>query len=160
LSRSTTTPPNSRSSLSKDFRTIPHDFVAEGDKVVVLTTRELGGGATEGADVLTFNADGKLVTFEALGDADRPGVREVANVVKTESRSLERLSAFRDRREPRAVSRCAASALRADGGGTVLATTSCGRQGKHGARYRIEARSWPSCGGACWAQARTSSEVL
>jgi len=24
--------------------------------------------ATEGADVLTFNEDGKLVTFEALGD--------------------------------------------------------------------------------------------
>jgi uncharacterized protein len=54
--------------MSKDFRTIPHDFVAEGDKVVVLTTRELGGEATEGADVLTFNDDGKLVTFEALGD--------------------------------------------------------------------------------------------
>jgi uncharacterized protein len=54
--------------MSKDFRTIPHDFVAEGDKVVVLTTRELGGEATEGADVLTFNDDGKLITFEALGD--------------------------------------------------------------------------------------------
>jgi ketosteroid isomerase-like protein len=54
--------------MSKDFRTIPHDFVSEGDKVVVLTTRELGGEATEGADVLTFNNDGKLVTFEALGD--------------------------------------------------------------------------------------------
>jgi hypothetical protein len=37
-------------------------------KVVVLTTRELGGEATEGADVLTFNDDGKLVTFEALGE--------------------------------------------------------------------------------------------
>ena len=60
--------------VSEGFRTIPHDFVAEGDKVVVLTTRELGGEATEGADVLTFNDDGKLVTFEALGDttqADR-----------------------------------------------------------------------------------------
>ena len=32
-----------------------HDFVAEGDKVVVLTTRELEGEATEGADVLTFS---------------------------------------------------------------------------------------------------------
>jgi ketosteroid isomerase-like protein len=53
---------------SEGFRTTPHDFVAEGDKVVVLTTRELGGEAAEGADVLTFNDAGKLVTFEALGD--------------------------------------------------------------------------------------------
>ena len=45
-----------------------HDFVAEGDKVVVLTTRELEGEATEGADVLTFNDAGKLVRVEALGD--------------------------------------------------------------------------------------------
>ena len=54
--------------MTKDFRTTPHDFVAEGDKVIVLTTRELAGARTEGADVLTFNDDGKLVTFEALGD--------------------------------------------------------------------------------------------
>ena len=54
--------------MGKDFRTTPHDFVAEGDKVVVLTTRELAGARTEGADVLTFNADGKLISFEALGD--------------------------------------------------------------------------------------------
>jgi len=54
--------------MSEGFSTSPHDFVAEGDKVVVLTTRELGGVATEGADVLTFNDAGKLVTFEALGD--------------------------------------------------------------------------------------------
>ena len=54
--------------MSKGFRTSPHDFVAEGDKVVVLTTRELEGEVTEGADVLTFNDAGKLVSFEALGD--------------------------------------------------------------------------------------------
>ena len=54
--------------VSKGFRTSPHDFVAEGDKVVVLTTRELDGEVTEGADVLTFNDAGKLVAFEALGD--------------------------------------------------------------------------------------------
>ena len=58
--------------MSKEFRTTPHDFVAEGDKVVVLTTRELAGGEpTEGADVLTFNAYGKLVTFEALGETSQ-----------------------------------------------------------------------------------------
>jgi ketosteroid isomerase-like protein len=54
--------------MSAGFRTGPHDFVAEGDKVVVLTTREVGGGAAEGADVLTFNDAGKLVTFESVGD--------------------------------------------------------------------------------------------
>ena len=54
--------------VSKGFRTSPHDFVAEGDKVVVLTTRELEGEVAEGADVLTFNDAGKLVAFEALGD--------------------------------------------------------------------------------------------
>jgi len=54
--------------MSKGFRTTPHDFVAEDDKVVVLTTRELGGETGEGADVLTFNDAGKLVAFEALGD--------------------------------------------------------------------------------------------
>jgi hypothetical protein len=40
---------------------------AEGDKVVVLTTSELGGETTDGADVLIFNDAGKLVAFEALG---------------------------------------------------------------------------------------------
>jgi ketosteroid isomerase-like protein len=59
--------------LSKDFSTSPHDFVADGDKVVVLTTVRLEGETTEGADVLTYR-DGKLVAFETIGDtriADR-----------------------------------------------------------------------------------------
>jgi ketosteroid isomerase-like protein len=55
--------------MSKDFRTEPHDFVADGDKVVVLTTVHLEGEEVEGADVLTYNADGKLIAFETLGDA-------------------------------------------------------------------------------------------
>lgn len=55
--------------MSKDFRTEPHDFVAEGDKVVVLTTVHLEGQAIESADVLTYNADGKLVAFETRADA-------------------------------------------------------------------------------------------
>jgi uncharacterized protein len=29
--------------LSRDFRTVPHDFVVEGDRVVVLTTVRLEG---------------------------------------------------------------------------------------------------------------------
>jgi uncharacterized protein len=55
--------------MSKDFRTEPHDFVAEGDKVVVLTTIHLEGEEVEDADVLTYNAEGKLVAFETLADA-------------------------------------------------------------------------------------------
>ena len=54
--------------MSKEFRTEPHDFIAEGDKVVVLTTVYLEGEAIENADVLTFNGDGKLIGFESLGD--------------------------------------------------------------------------------------------
>jgi ketosteroid isomerase-like protein len=54
--------------MSKDFRTAPHDFIADGDKVVVLTTVHLEGETVEGADVLTYNG-GRLVAFETLGDA-------------------------------------------------------------------------------------------
>ncbi len=52
----------------KEFRTEPHDFIAEGDKVVVLTTVTLAGETVESADVLTYNAGGKLIAFDTLGD--------------------------------------------------------------------------------------------
>ena len=52
----------------KSFSNAPHDFVADGDKVVVLTTVTLEGESSENADVLTFNADGKLIAFDSLGD--------------------------------------------------------------------------------------------
>lgn len=58
----------------KGLSTKPHDFVADGDKVVVLTTVTVEGESDEAADVLTYNADGRLVAFEELGDpaiADR-----------------------------------------------------------------------------------------
>lgn len=55
--------------MSKDFRTEPHDFIADGDKVVVLTTVHLQGETVESADVLTYNGDGHLIAFEQLGDA-------------------------------------------------------------------------------------------
>ena len=58
--------------MAKDFRTEPHDFVAEGDKVVVLTTVQLEGETVESADVLTYNGDGKLVAFDTLADATVP----------------------------------------------------------------------------------------
>jgi ketosteroid isomerase-like protein len=53
---------------SKEFSTAPHDFVADGDKVVVLTTVTLEGESWEDADILSFNAEGRVVGFEALGD--------------------------------------------------------------------------------------------
>lgn len=52
----------------KGLRTEPHDFVADGDKVVVLTTVSLGGESSEAADVLTYNGEGRLVAFDQLGD--------------------------------------------------------------------------------------------
>jgi ketosteroid isomerase-like protein len=59
---------------SRAFRTEPHDFLADGDKVVVLATVSIEGEAVESADVLTYNGAGKLVAFETVGDtrvADR-----------------------------------------------------------------------------------------
>ena len=46
----------------------PKEFVAEGEKVVVLTTVKLEGERIESADVLTYNGDVKLVAFKTLGD--------------------------------------------------------------------------------------------
>jgi len=54
--------------MTKGFRTQPHDYIAEGDKVVVLTTVQINGESSESADVLTSNSDGRLVAFESLGD--------------------------------------------------------------------------------------------
>jgi ketosteroid isomerase-like protein len=52
----------------KGLRTEPHDFIADGDKVVVLTKVTLDGESEEAADVLTYNGEGKLVAFEQIGD--------------------------------------------------------------------------------------------
>jgi ketosteroid isomerase-like protein len=52
----------------KGLKTTPHDYVADGDKVVVLTTVTLDGETAEAADVLTYNADGKLIQFDQVGD--------------------------------------------------------------------------------------------
>lgn len=50
------------------FRTEPHDFIADGDKVIVLTATHLDGETAESADVLLYNGAGKLVAFDTLGD--------------------------------------------------------------------------------------------
>ena len=55
--------------MSKSFRNEPHGFVADGDKVVVLTTAHLEGEEIESANILTYNESGMLVEFDTLGDA-------------------------------------------------------------------------------------------
>jgi ketosteroid isomerase-like protein len=52
----------------KSFSTEPHDFIADGDKVVVLTTVTVEGESSENADILTYNGEGMLVAFDTLGD--------------------------------------------------------------------------------------------
>jgi len=52
----------------KGLKTEPHDFIADGDKVVVLTKVTLDGQTDEAADVLTFDGEGRLVAFDQLGD--------------------------------------------------------------------------------------------
>jgi len=54
--------------LSTSPVTETHEFIAEGNKVVVLNTVTVGSDSVAGADVLTYNDDGKLIAFDALGD--------------------------------------------------------------------------------------------
>src|ERR1700691_4783951 len=54
--------------VNTGFRTDPHEFLADGNKVVVLTTAHLDGETVESADVLTYDNAGKLVAFDTLGD--------------------------------------------------------------------------------------------
>ena len=51
----------------KGFTVAPHEFIAEGDIVVVLVTQRLGADETESADVLKYE-DGKLQRFQSFGD--------------------------------------------------------------------------------------------
>lgn len=58
----------------KGFKTSPREFIADGNKVIVLTTATFAGETTENVDVLTYNDAGKLVAFDVFGDttlADR-----------------------------------------------------------------------------------------
>ena len=51
------------------FTTSPQYWFADGDRVVVLVQHTYAGDeASDAADVLTFNADGKLVKFQSAGD--------------------------------------------------------------------------------------------
>jgi uncharacterized protein len=53
----------------KGFSTNPQYWFADGDRVVVLVQASYAGEEdTDVADVLTFNADGKLIKFQSAGD--------------------------------------------------------------------------------------------
>lgn len=54
---------------AKGYSVNPQYWFADGDRVVVLVRHSYAGEAdTDAADVLTFNADGKLVKFQSAGD--------------------------------------------------------------------------------------------
>ena len=52
----------------KGFSTNPQYWFADGDRVVVLAQTTVAGDTSDSADVLTFNADGKLIKFQTAGD--------------------------------------------------------------------------------------------
>jgi hypothetical protein len=53
---------------AKGFTTSPQYWFADDERVVVLTQTSLAGEASDSADVLTFNADGKLRKFQSAVD--------------------------------------------------------------------------------------------
>ena len=53
--------------LEKGLKITPKEFIAEGNKVIVLCHNELDGNAAESADVLSYDDEGKLVRFETFG---------------------------------------------------------------------------------------------
>ena len=56
--------------VGKGFRTTPTEFIAEGDKVVVLCDVELDGEQSQSADVLSYDSNGKLIRFETFGEEE------------------------------------------------------------------------------------------
>lgn len=53
----------------KGLTVTPQYWFADGDRVVVLVQTSYAGEAgADAADVLTFNADGKLIRFQTAGD--------------------------------------------------------------------------------------------
>lgn len=52
----------------KGFQVNPTEFIAEGNKVVVLTTVSVGGDEANNVDVLTYDDSGNLTRFETYGE--------------------------------------------------------------------------------------------
>lgn len=55
--------------VEKGFQTEPTEFIADGNKVAVLTSDSVGGEQSENVDVLSYD-DGQLVRFESYGGED------------------------------------------------------------------------------------------
>ena len=53
--------------VEKGFKNTPKEFIAEGDKVVVICDVELDGVRAESSDLLDYDATGKLVRFQSFG---------------------------------------------------------------------------------------------
>lgn len=51
----------------KAFQTEPTEFLADGDKVAVLTNDSAGGEVVRSVDILTYDGEGQLVRFETFG---------------------------------------------------------------------------------------------
>ncbi|MGZ8718315.1 MAG: nuclear transport factor 2 family protein [Aeromicrobium sp.] len=51
----------------KGFQVEPGEFLADGDKVIVMTKNRVGVSEVRTVDVLTYNSDGELIRFEAFG---------------------------------------------------------------------------------------------
>lgn len=54
--------------LENQFRTTPREFIAEGNKVVVICDIEVAGETAESADLLTFDDEGRMIRFQTFGD--------------------------------------------------------------------------------------------
>ncbi len=51
----------------KGFENSATEFLADGDKVAVITTGSAGGEEARTVDVLEYDGDGKLIRFESFG---------------------------------------------------------------------------------------------
>ena len=51
----------------KEFSTEPREFLADGDKVVVIAANTISGESVQVVDVLTYDGDGQLVRFQGFG---------------------------------------------------------------------------------------------
>jgi uncharacterized protein len=51
----------------KGFEGNASEFIADGDKVAVLTNNSVGGDQTASVDILTYDGGGQLVRFESYG---------------------------------------------------------------------------------------------
>ena len=56
--------------LEKGFSTNPSEFLADGNRVVVLSTVSVGGESRDVADVLTYDDNGNLTRFQSFGGED------------------------------------------------------------------------------------------